>query len=338
MPAETQLALLLERAHALDRWEKAESRLELDAIDVEEVESFRDTAIAQNRAAFEPAVSVEEVLLALSLLDEDGRPNRGAIVLFGRREAFAHHYAMLGCHLVAVDGSDLGEEFHDEKLVEDNAFASIRRALVFCKEHLRTPLKIDGLEATSSLEIPEAVVREALANAFAHRSYSISGHVQLRIFSDRLQIVSPGGLNFGLVPVDLYSPHSSMPWNPNILAAFYRRGIVEQLGSGTLRMIRLCGEAGLGTPVFTANAVSVTCDIPRDGYWLGPDGSSVVVSGAEAQALRMMVGRTLRRSELVDSLGIAELAARDLLERLRNVGLIHVSGVGRGSSWSLGER
>lgn len=129
-----------------------------------------------------------------------------------------------------------------------------------------------------------------------------------------------------------------MPWNPNVLAAFYRRGIVEQLGSGTLRMIRLCGEAGLGTPVFTANAVSVTCDIPRDGYWLGPDGSSVVVSEAEAQALRMMVGRTLRRSELVDSLGIAELSARDLLERLRNVGLIHVSGVGRGSSWSLGER
>lgn len=133
MPAETQLALLLERAHALDRWEKAESRLEIDAIDVDEVESFRDTAIAQNRAAFEPTASVEEVLLALSLLDEDGRPNRGAIVLFGRREAFAYHYAMLGCHLVAVDGSDLAEEFHDEKLVEDNACASIRRALVFAR-------------------------------------------------------------------------------------------------------------------------------------------------------------------------------------------------------------
>ncbi len=149
MPAGTQLALLLERAHALDRWEKAESRLDLDAIDVKEVESFRDPAIAQNRAAFEPTASVEEVLLELNLLDGDGTPNRGAIVLFGRRESFPYHYAMLGCHLAAVDGVDLAEEFYDEKLIKDNAFASMRRAIIFCKEYLRTSLKIDGFEATT---------------------------------------------------------------------------------------------------------------------------------------------------------------------------------------------
>lgn len=132
MPAETELA------HGLDRWETVESRLRLDAIDVVEVETFRDAAITVGPAAFEPTASVDEVLLALNLLDDDGRPNRGGIVLFGRREAFARHYAMLGCHLVAVDGTDLAEQFLDEKLVEDNAFASLRRAITFCRENLRT--------------------------------------------------------------------------------------------------------------------------------------------------------------------------------------------------------
>ena len=336
MPAETELALVLERAHGLDRWETAESRLGLEAIDVVEVETFRDAAMAGGRASFEPTASVDEVLLALNLLDDDGRPNRGAIALFGRREAFARHYAMLGCHLVAVDGTDLAEEFLDEKLVEDNAFALLRLAIIFCRGYLRTPLRIEGFEAESSLEIPEPVVREALANAFAHRSYTVSGHVQLRIYSDRLEIVSPGSLHFGLTPADLYASHSSLPWNPLILGALYRRGIVEQLGSGTLRMIRLCAEAGLSVPIFTSTPSAVTCNIPRRGHWLGPDGRGVAVSDVEAKALRAIVGNRVRRADLVDVLGIAESTARDLLARLRNRGLVHTEGRGRGATWSLG--
>ncbi len=336
MPAETELTLVLERAHGFDRWEKAESLLDLDAIDSGEVVTFRDAAIGRGRAAFEPAASVVEVLRSLNLLDGDGRPNRGAIALFGRRDAFAYHYSMLGCHLVAVDGTDLAESFLDEKLVEDNAFAALRRAIAFCREHLRTPLRIAGFEAETALEIPEPVLREALANAFAHRSYTVAGHVQVRVYADRVEVVSPGGLHFGLVPEDLYVPHSSMPWNPNVLAALYRRGLVEQLGSGTLRMARLCREAGLGEPRFESTASTVTCTIPRAGHWFASDGRHVVLDDLEQALLRELGKGPARRGDLAAAVDRGDLHVRDALNRLRGHGLAHTTGRARGARWALG--
>ena len=44
-------------------------------------------------------------------------------------------------------------------------------------------------------EYPESVIREAMVNALVHRDYSIAGtDIMLAIFSDRLEIVSPGRL------------------------------------------------------------------------------------------------------------------------------------------------
>lgn len=337
MPAETELNLVLERAHGFDRWEKSGSLLDLEAIDAAEVEAFRDAAIERGRASFEPGTTVIGVLRALNLLDAaDGRPNRGAIALFGRRDAFAYHYPMLGCHLVAVDGTDLAETFVDEKLIEENAFVSLRRAIAFCRGHLRTPMTITGFEADTGLEIPEPVLREALANAFTHRSYTVPGHVQVRVYADRVEVVSPGGLHFGLVPEDLYAPHTSMPWNPTMLAAFYRRGLVEQLGSGTLRMVRLCTEAGLGVPRFSATASAVTCALPRAGYWFSPDGRPLLLDEVERVLLAEMAKGPASRGDLAATVGVPELRVRNAVNKLSNHGLAHYTGRGRGARWSLG--
>lgn len=336
MPAETELTLVLERAHGFDRWEKSGSLLDLEAIDAAEVEAFRDAAIERGRASFEPGTTVIDVLRALNLLDAHGQPNRGAIALFGRRDAFAYHYPMLGCHLVAVDGTDLAETFVDEKLIEENAFGSLRRAIAFCRDHLRTPMTISGFEADTGLEIPEPVLREALANAFTHRSYTVSGHVQVRVYADRVEVVSPGGLHFGLIPEDLYGPHTSMPWNPTILAAFYRRGLVEQLGSGTLRMVRLCTEAGLGVPRFSATASAVTCALPRAGYWFTPDGRRPQLDEVERALLTALANGSKSRGDLAEAVGSPELRVRNALNKLSDNGLAHYTGRGRGARWSLG--
>ncbi len=41
-------------------------------------------------------------------------------------------------------------------------------------------------------------VREVLANAVAHRDYSVNERVQLRLFDDRLEVQNPGSLVPGL--------------------------------------------------------------------------------------------------------------------------------------------
>ena len=338
MPDETQVSLVLERAHGWQRWEVESSQRDLDAIDDDEVYAFRNDAVAAGRAGFDADASVADVLRALHLLDTDGKPNRGAVALFGRSDAFSGEYPALGCRLVAVAGTDLGEEFRDDDLVEDNAFASLRRAMVFCEEHLHRPVRITGrLRAETGSEIPPEVVREALANSFGHRDYAVAGRVQVRIFSDRLEVWSPGRLHFGLTPADLYVPHGSHPWNPNMVGCLYRRGIVEQLGSGTLRMARMCAEAGLGRPVFTADSTSVTCSVPRRGHWLAPDGLSIAVSEPEATVLAVLADGPAARGQLAADVGAGAATMREMLTHLRELGLVRVEGHGRGAQWLLSD-
>ena len=336
MPDETQLALVLERAHGTARWELEASGFDFDVIDDREVQQFRDDAIAAGRAAFDTDASVADVLLSLGLLDGEGLPNRGAIALFGRVQELGGRFPTLGCRMVAVDGTELAEEFRDDALITDNVYASLRQAMAFCDDHLSWRAQIgDGLQAETDSEIPRAVVREALANAFGHRDYAVGGLVQVHLYADRLEVASPGRLHFGLTPADLYEPHGSHPWNPVMLGCLYRRGIVEQLGSGTLRMIRMCAGEGLGRPAFVAGGASVTCSVPRWGHWLRPDGTGVDVSKLESAVLSALVAGPASRGELADALMADATDVREALVELREMGLVRVEGHGRGSFWLL---
>lgn len=58
--------------------------------------------------------------------------------------------------------------------------------------------------------LPVEAVREALANAFIHRDYaSAAGSVSVALYDNRLEVISPGQLHFGLTPEMLYQPHES---------------------------------------------------------------------------------------------------------------------------------
>ena len=65
------------------------------------------------------------------------------------------------------------------------------------------------------------------------------------VYDDRLEVTSTGRLPFGLTPAKLFEPHESLPWNPMIARTFYRRGIIEEWGSGTLKMAEETTAAGL---------------------------------------------------------------------------------------------
>ena len=91
--------------------------------------------------------------------------------------------------------------------------------------------------------------REAIANAICHRDYASGGSsIGVAIYDDRLEVTSSGMLHFGITPQSLFEPHESRPWNPLIASVFYRRGIIETWGQGTLKMATWAEEAGLPRP------------------------------------------------------------------------------------------
>jgi len=64
-------------------------------------------------------------------------------------------------------------------------------------------------------------------------------------------------LRFGITPEKLTRPHGSKPWNPIIANIFYRAGIIERWGSGTLNIIDWCKENGNSPPAWEERADSV---------------------------------------------------------------------------------
>ena len=69
-----------------------------------------------------------------------------------------------------------------------------------------TTAGLEGAGKTDVLEYPESVIREAVGNALVHRDYGIAGaEVMLAIFTNRLEIVSPGNLPHMLTPEKIAS-------------------------------------------------------------------------------------------------------------------------------------
>ena len=120
---------------------------------------------------------------------------------------------------------------------------------------------IEHVQREERPELPEEALREAVANAVAHRDYRSTANVHIYVFKDRIEIVSPGGLPAGMTEGDLGV--KSMPRNPLLFGMLYRMGVVENIGSGIKRIHELCREHGVAQPTIDASEHWVTVTFPR---------------------------------------------------------------------------
>lgn len=100
-------------------------------------------------------------------------------------------------------------------------------------------------------EYPEEAIREAIINAVAHRDYSAyarGSYIQIRLFADRLEIQSPGGL-YGNVTEETLDRNQSTR-NSELMHLLEDLGIVENRGSGIRTMITAMRAARLEPPRF----------------------------------------------------------------------------------------
>ena len=73
--------------------------------------------------------------------------------------------------------------------------ALVDKAWDFVRLNTTPTAHLGGMRRIDRWPFPEQVVRECIANALAHRDYSIRGSdITLSVFPDRLEIESPGGL------------------------------------------------------------------------------------------------------------------------------------------------
>lgn len=128
-------------------------------------------------------------------------------------------------------------------------YEQLEKAFEFFMDHTNIGAVIDGLYRKDIYEFPPDAVREVLANALMHRSYIDESKIQMSIFDDRLEIVSPG-LPFGGLDIESMKLGRSSCRNKAIAEAFKYMRIVEAWGTGIPRIIKAFDEYVLQEPVF----------------------------------------------------------------------------------------
>jgi len=132
-------------------------------------------------------------------------------------------------------------------------------------------------------------------------------------------------------------PHASQPWNPLVANVFYRRGIIDEWGRGTLKIMELTEQAGLVAPEFDVRGGEVVITFRPLGY-VPPSRVSRPLSPLQQQLLATLsqIGPA-SLGEVYEHLGIdtPKLTVQDNLQVLRDLELVELNGIGRGARWRL---
>ncbi|MFN2203130.1 MAG: ATP-binding protein [Caldilineaceae bacterium] len=173
-------------------------------------------------------------------------PTVAGMLLFGRNPQQFLRSAEVIC--VRYAGEEMGDEFVRQD-IGGTLGDQIRQAEAFVVSNVRRGVKIRGLQREDTAEYPIAVVREAIVNAIAHRDYAVRGEgIRLMMFSDRLEVYSPGRLPGHVTLDNLVDERYSR--NEALVSVLSDMGYIERLGYGIDRMIATMREYGMPAPTF----------------------------------------------------------------------------------------
>ncbi len=338
MSAEKYNRLLFERMHNEQRWENQPADgWTIHDLDLAEIRNTVAEAVRIGRLNEPGGRDPEDLLRGLGLL-RSGVLLRAAVVLFGNAERLEYEMPQCLLRVAHFRGLDRAE-FLDNRQFNGNAFTLLASAVRFLRDTLPIASRFESgrMARIDKPLYPPLATREALANALCHRDYAMGGgSIGLGVYDDRLEVTSTGPLHFGLTPDDLFGPHESRPWNPLIARTFYRRGIIEEWGRGTIRMADLATSAGLPHPEIEERGDCVTVRFRH------PDYVPPRHADGELTAQQMAILTLLRRS--TDPLPLRDIRAtlapqanerrlqKDLAV-LKAKGLAVSTGIGRGARW-----
>lgn len=111
---------------------------------------------------------------------------------------------------------------------------------------------IDGVRHSAQWLYPQDAVREAVVNALAHRDWTRFVDIEVSIYSDRMEIISPGALTNSMTIEKMIAGQRS-PRNPLIIEVLRDYGYVEHRGMGVrVKIIPLMREFSGKDPKFEA--------------------------------------------------------------------------------------
>ncbi|MDD6450263.1 MAG: putative DNA binding domain-containing protein [Lachnospiraceae bacterium] len=180
-------------------------------------------------------------------------------------------------------------------------------------------------------------VNEAVLNALVHNDWTIT-EPQISMFSDRIEIISHGGLPRGLSEKQFFEGISK-PRNATLMRIFLSMGLTEHTGHGIPTIV-----SHYGTSAFYIEENLIRCVIPFDPDVMEKSqknvrinvGINVRINATQKKVLRLLIedpGSTAASMSL--NLGLSARTIQRALSALRDKGLIERDGSNRNGTWKV---
>lgn len=231
------------------------SKASVENLDLEYIRIF-----LSERFNIGPGVPIDHYLQNLKITSEE-KPTLAGLLFFGQKpQAFLPFAKVIAAF---IPGRDLSIPPADRKDLEGKVPEVLDSALKFIGLYLKAEHRIQGFEPEVYSELPMEVMREGIVNAIAHRDYTVAGPIRLLIFEDRIEIRTPGRLPNTVTIDSMRVGGSHVLRNPTLYILLNKIGMVTDIGSGVMRIIKLVRDK-LGKDVgLEASETEFVLTVPR---------------------------------------------------------------------------
>ncbi len=321
-------------SRSLTRYEATSSGIALNQANPKQVEGIR-TAFGW------PEDGIEERLADLGLVEQAA--SGPVLTVAGALYLLPNPSDTLGKTYVEVFRYRNESEVYDRRLQIDGPVneqvVQTTRALL---DDLGSDVVVIGLHRHELPRIPEEVLREAVANAVAHRVYENARQpVRVELRPDRVVVRSPGGLPEPITLENIREQNAAR--NITVIKVLRRLRLAEDAGLGIDVMQDTMEDALLAPPEFAADGTCVEVVLrlgsavtPQERAWIAEvEQRGEILAQDKLLLLHAARGELLTNTSARELLGVDSTHARAALQRLRNLGYLQQSGERGGASYLL---
>ncbi len=309
----------------------------IDEISENKLKAFIKNAKEIRNIDISLSEEVADILRKLKLLKNDSLTN-ASILLFGKNPQFYFPQASVKC--IRFKGNDVTGEMIDFKEINSDLLSQVEEVerFIYNNISLRAWIEEGKLERQEKWEYPPKAIREALVNAIVHRDYRKPSKIQVRIFNDGIEFWNPGKLPEGWSIDTLKKEHTSEPFNPLIARIFFWAGYVEEVGTGTNKIIKWCKEWELPEPEFAIKSGNIVIRL-RKSKLTEEYLDSLSLSAKDKEIVKLIMEKSKITSfDLQRKYGVSRDTVNRWLKKLINLNLIERKGKGKASYYVLKER
>lgn len=238
------------------RWELVRTKYLLDGVALDALRQLANDIRKSSRVR-QHVKQMDDAELAENyhLVDEGYLTNLGVLWLGTAKQRSSICYPATVQYIVydVLERKVRKEEWHDNRLNPKELLLDIEQKAVELTYSYEFP---NGLFRKQIRHYHPKLVRELLVNALAHKSYTISSDIMIKVFSDRLEISNPGGLPLGITKDNIL--HAKHRRNPNMIELLSALEMMEGEGSGYDLIYELNAMEAKNPPMIESSYNEVT--------------------------------------------------------------------------------